>query len=105
MRGFFIATIGRMGLVIEVADATLRNDLNRKRRIYAREGVPEYWVVDGRNALIHKTWSPDCETYAERREVSFGDRITAMAVDGLTIETDRLSRREQRPRGGVIERG
>lgn len=33
-------------LVIEVADATLRVDRNFKKRIYARAGVPVYWIVN-----------------------------------------------------------
>ena len=76
--------------VIEVADATLRNDLGRKRRIYAREGVPEYWVVDVKKGVIHQMWAPEGDTYAERREVAFGERIEAVAVAGLVIETDGL---------------
>lgn len=33
-------------LVVEVADASLRRDLGEKRALYARAGVPEYWVLD-----------------------------------------------------------
>lgn len=77
-------------LVVEVADASLRNDLGRKRRIYARHGVPEYWVVDVNKALIHQMWQPHGEAYAEKREVAFSDPITAATVPGLTIETTTL---------------
>jgi Uma2 family endonuclease len=43
-------------LAIEVADTTLRHDLTTKRSLYARAGVPEYWVLDiqGRRLLIHR---------------------------------------------------
>ena len=33
-------------LVVEVADASLDHDRTRKRRLYAREGVPEYWLLN-----------------------------------------------------------
>ena len=33
-------------LVVEVADATLAFDRDQKKRLYARTGVPEYWIVD-----------------------------------------------------------
>jgi Uma2 family endonuclease len=33
-------------LVIEVADSTLPLDRDRKRAIYARAGIPEYWIVN-----------------------------------------------------------
>lgn len=32
-------------LIVEVADTTLWRDKNTKRRLYARAGVPEYWVL------------------------------------------------------------
>lgn len=35
-----------MILVVEVADSSLRGDLTIKRDLYARAGVPEYWVLD-----------------------------------------------------------
>ena len=82
--------LASLALVIEVADTTLRNDLNRKRKIYAREGVTKYWVVDVRKSVFHQMWSPKGETYAEQREINFGEQITAVSIDGLSIETDRL---------------
>jgi len=82
--------LASLALVIEVADATLRNDLGRKQRIYARERVPEYWVVDVKKGIIHQMWAPEGEAYAERREVAFGQRITAMTIENLAIATDRL---------------
>jgi Uma2 family endonuclease len=33
-------------LVVEVALASLRLDRTRKRRAFARAGVPEYWIVN-----------------------------------------------------------
>jgi Uma2 family endonuclease len=34
-------------LVVEIlSEGTFRRDLLRKRRIYARYGVPEYWILD-----------------------------------------------------------
>ena len=79
-----------VALAIEVADSTLRNDLGRKQRIYARAGVPEYWVVDIANAVIHQMWRPSGNGYTERREVAFGERLTAATVAGLMVETTTL---------------
>ncbi len=43
-------------LVVEVADTTLRSDLTVKRDLYARAGVPEYWVLNlkGRKLVVHR---------------------------------------------------
>ena len=35
-----------LALVIEVADASLRRDRGRKKRVYARASVPVYWIVN-----------------------------------------------------------
>ena len=43
-------------LAIEVADTTVRYDATTKRDLYARAGVPEYWVLDitGRRLIVHR---------------------------------------------------
>jgi len=43
-------------LLLEVSDSSLRQDTVTKRGIYARSGVPEYWVLDvnGRRLLVHR---------------------------------------------------
>lgn len=74
-------------LIVEVADATLKNDLNVKAGVYARNGVPEYWVVDVNAGMIHQLWRPEGESYAERREARFGATIVAVTVEGLSIDT------------------
>jgi Uma2 family endonuclease len=43
-------------LVVEVADTTVQHDATTKRDLYARAGVPEYWVLDigGRQLIVHR---------------------------------------------------
>jgi Uma2 family endonuclease len=40
-------------LVVEVSDATLKYDLNRKVPLYARYGIPEVWVLDIGTQTLH----------------------------------------------------
>lgn len=44
-------------LIVEVADSSLEQDLRTKRDLYARAGIPEYWVVDlnSRRMIVHRT--------------------------------------------------
>lgn len=44
-----------VGLVIEIAVTSLRDDLMKALELYARAGIPAYWVVDvaGRRVLVH----------------------------------------------------
>jgi len=46
---------GDIGLLIEVAVTSLRDDLATALELYARAGIPAYWVVDvpGHRILVH----------------------------------------------------
>ncbi len=63
-------------LLIEVADSTLRMDREVKAPLYARHGIPEYWVVDlaGGLVLLHRDPSPD--GYRSLSEARAGAVIT-----------------------------
>ncbi len=51
-------------LVVEVADPSLDFDTDEKRRLYARSGIQEYWVLDinGRQLLVCR--DPQAGDYA-----------------------------------------
>ena len=52
---------GRLPLAVEVlSPSTARADRVAKRRLYQREGVPEYWIVDVDARLVER-WRPDDE--------------------------------------------
>jgi Uma2 family endonuclease len=55
---------GTAALMIEVAVSSQRRDLRVKPPIYARAGIPRYWVIDldGRRAVVHE--QPDADGYA-----------------------------------------
>lgn len=77
-------------LVIEVSDTTLADDLGVKLRIYARFGIPEYWVADVNARVIHRMWSPAVDRFEQSDEVAFGDPIASATIDNLTISTSTL---------------
>ncbi len=43
-------------LVVEISDSSLRLDRTSKLSVYARAGIPEYWIVDleGRKMEVHR---------------------------------------------------
>lgn len=79
-------------LVIEVSHTTLRTDLGAKADLYARAGVPEYWVIDlaENRALLHADPRPDGAGYDGQLDVPFGEPLQAATIAGLTVETDGL---------------
>lgn len=89
-RGEGYVPLSSVPLVIEVSDTTLRTDMGRKLRRYAKGGVPEYWVADVNGRVIHQMWSPVGKSYRDERQVAFGNRIEAATLKGLSIDTDAL---------------
>jgi Uma2 family endonuclease len=77
-------------LIGEVAHTTLSFDFGEKAGLYAGNAVPEYWVVDVGAREIHQFWDPAAGRYGQRRSVPFGDRLEAITIAGLSVETDRL---------------
>ena len=73
--------VANVRLVVEVSDATLPYDLTTKARLYARAGIPEYWVIDvnGRSLIIHT--APGGDGYAEA--IQYMDSDTAAPLFAL----------------------
>lgn len=85
-----LATPDIVRLVLEVSASSLRHDLGRKLRLYARTGVPEYWVADVKGRRILRFHSPSGEAFAEQAEFAFGDMIASATIPGLLVDTARL---------------
>lgn len=81
------ASLQATRLLVEISQSTVRADLGRKARVYAANGVPEYWVVDLKRNLIHQHWSPIGKSWAESRAVPFGAPAAAETIPGLRIDT------------------
>jgi Uma2 family endonuclease len=77
-----------LGVVIEVADSSLLRDQRDKARIYARGGVPCYWIVNlvDHRIEVHTQPSGPCESpkYDEVRHFSPGDNVP-LILDGRTV--------------------
>ncbi len=69
-------------LIIEVSASSLRRDLGAKAELYARAGVPEYWVVDldHRQLVVKRDLRSATGNYAQSLELDASARVTAGAV-------------------------
>jgi Uma2 family endonuclease len=74
-------------MIVEIADTTANYDLGRKRELYARHGVPEYWVIDADKSRVVQFWALNDGDYAERREIALGERVEAATIPGLAVNT------------------
>jgi Uma2 family endonuclease len=79
-------------LVIEVAGESLRFDRQTKAALYARNGIPEYWIVNLADAAIEVHRDPDPPAAAYRRTfvVRRGDALESQSVEGLRVDVGTL---------------
>ncbi|MFN8525500.1 MAG: Uma2 family endonuclease [Chloroflexota bacterium] len=73
-------------LVIEVSDSTLAYDRGVKMALYARQGVPEAWIVDLPNRLVHVYRQPSDDGYRIVRTLRPGDRVAPEAFPDRFVE-------------------
>ena len=73
-------------LVVEVSDSTLASDRDVKAHIYARAGIPEYWIVNLQAGQIEVRRDPRADetaplgwTYGALQTLGAGDQIAALA--------------------------
>lgn len=67
-------------LIVEVADSSLLFDRRRKLPLYARNGIPEVWivnVVEGRLEIHH---NPQGEAFREHEVLTPGDRVVSTVL-------------------------
>jgi len=75
--------------VIEVSDTTFRYDHKIKAPLYARHGIPEYWIVEIEHARLHFFRSLVDGRYTD---VSFTSTPGVTALPGLGGKTVDLTR-------------
>ncbi len=79
-------------LVIEVPDSSLRKDRRLQAEIYARAGVPEYWVVGLVDGLVEVHTEPSGGAYGRVTTVRRGESIRPIALPDVAIAVDDIVR-------------
>lgn len=77
-------------LLIEIADTTLNYDLGKKACLYARAGIPDYWVVDIPNRLVHVHRVPQQDAFTNLVRYRFDESIAPLADPDSAICLERL---------------
>lgn len=86
-----------IGLLVEVADATLRFDRIRKARAYARARIPVYWIVNLMDLCVEVYTEPRAgrsPAYRLRRDYARNEAVPVV-IDGREIA--RISVRDLLP--------
>ena len=79
-----------LSLVIEVSDSSLGYDRNHKARVYARAGIPVYWVVNVADKQIEVFTQPsgpgEAPAYAQQDVFTVGADVPVV-LDGNAVGT------------------
>jgi len=72
---------------MEVSDTTLYSDTTTKRDLYARAGVPEYWVINlnARRVMIYRSVSEGIYT-----QISIVGENETVTLEGHSLAVARL---------------
>jgi len=72
-------------LLIEVADATLTRDRSYKAVIYAKAGIPEYWIIDLPQRQMIVLHDPQGETYQKEQILGADDQRAPLQCPEVTV--------------------
>jgi Uma2 family endonuclease len=82
-------------LVVEVSDTTLALDRDRKRAIYARAGIQEYWIVNLAESCLEVYRDPvavpgQVSVYRSSQKLPPSESIAPLAVSTATVAVGNL---------------
>ncbi len=77
-------------LLIEVADSTIAKDRKQKARIYAKNRVLEYWILDVQRRQVYVFRQPDDGNYLEQLVLSSSDSIAMLSFPDVAIALDAM---------------
>jgi Uma2 family endonuclease len=73
-------------LIIEVSESTLRYDQHVKSPLYARYGIPEYWIFDVQKSQILVSRNPAPDGYQQTFTADRTDSMPIVALPGVTLD-------------------
>jgi Uma2 family endonuclease len=77
-------------LVIEVSDSTLEHDRTVKARAYARNGIPEYWVLNVKERVVEIYTKPRAAGYEEKAIRHEQDAVNSASIAAVRLAVSDL---------------
>ena len=75
--------------LLEISNKTLKIDLEQKSKIYARNNIPEYWIIDLVNNQLIVHTQPENNAYSQVEEFKDGT-VSSQAFPNLELPLERL---------------
>ena len=81
---------GDILLAIEVAWTSAPGDRRIKAPLYARAGIPEYWLVDLPNRLVEVYREPSATGYASFARLGAGATLRPLAFEDIELRVEEM---------------
>ncbi len=81
-----VVPLDSVALIVEVSDTTVSIDLGSKLELYAKAGIPEYWVCDVNLMQIIRMWQPSGEGYLQTDNFAFDAVLKSATIKGFAIQ-------------------
>ena len=72
-------------LIVEVAESSYQFDRDQKASLYARAGVPEYWIVDCSAESIEVYSRPDAGAYRDVNRLAGAASVSPLALPDVAL--------------------
>jgi Uma2 family endonuclease len=76
--------------IIEVADGSLAIDRGTKAQLYAESGVPEYWIVNVRDAIVEVHTDIVRDAYTHVTPYRAGDRVALTKFPDIELAVSEI---------------
>jgi Uma2 family endonuclease len=86
---------GDVLLLVEVADSSLATDRGAKLELYARAGIPEFWIVDLTTNVVHVHRKPVGDRYDLVTRIRPLDVVKMEALADVVIPVERVFGRDE----------
>jgi Uma2 family endonuclease len=73
-------------ILVEAAQSTLRQDRKTKGALYARAGIPEYWIVNEPDHIVEVFRSPVAGVYTVKFRVGPGEFLSPEAFPDVKLD-------------------
>ena len=73
-------------LLVEVSKSTLYYDRNTKSRLYAENGISEYWIVNLQNRTLEVRRQPEGDEYLSLRVYSETETVAPLAAPNALVQ-------------------
>jgi Uma2 family endonuclease len=77
-------------LIVEVADSSLGYDRELKAGLYARHGIPEYWIVNLADSGLEVYRNPEGGRYSSCAVFRDSESLSPLACSGASVSVSEL---------------